>query len=151
LRDEGLVDSDEPATRLLTQGMVIAETYYREHVNGAKEWFNPADVEVERDDKGRVTGATLRADGHPVMIGGVEKMSKSKNNGVDPQAMIDRHGADTVRLFSMFASPPELSLEWNEAGVEGMARCLRRLWALVQRHIAAGAAAADRTRGVQAQ
>ncbi|HLT43455.1 MAG TPA: class I tRNA ligase family protein, partial [Luteimonas sp.] len=142
LRDEGLVDSDEPATRLLTQGMVIAETYYREHVNGAKEWFNPADVEVERDDKGRVTGATLRADGHPVMIGGVEKMSKSKNNGVDPQAMIDRHGADTVRLFSMFASPPELSLEWNEAGVEGMARFLRRLWALVQRHIAEGAAAA---------
>src|SRR5690606_16405693 len=142
LRDEGLVDSDEAATRLLTPGMLIAEPYYREHVTGAKEWFNPADVEVERDDKGRVTGATLRADGHPVMIGGVEKMSKSKNNGVDPQAMIDRHGADTVRLFSMFASPPELSLEWNEAGVEGMARFLRRLWALVQRHIAEGAAAA---------
>ena len=133
LRDEGLVDSDEPATRLLTQGMVIADTYYREHVNGAKEWFNPADVEVQRDDKGRVTGATLTSDGHPVLVGGVEKMSKSKNNGVDPQAMIDRYGADTVRLFSMFASPPELSLEWNEAGVEGMARFLRRLWNQVQR------------------
>jgi len=142
LRDEGLVQSDEPAARLLTQGMVIAETYYREHVNGSREWFNPADVEVARDDKGRITGATLRADGNPVMIGGVEKMSKSKNNGVDPQAMIARYGADTVRLFSMFASPPELSLEWNEAGVEGMARFLRRLWTQVQRHVAAGPAPA---------
>ena len=140
LRDQGLVDSDEPATNLLTQGMVIAETYYREHPNGAREWFNPADVEVERDEKGRVVGATLKADGHPVMVGGVEKMSKSKNNGVDPQAMIDRYGADTVRLFSMFASPPELSLEWNEAGVEGMARFLRRLWAQVHRHAQGGPA-----------
>src|SRR5690554_289643 len=140
LRDQGLVDSDEPATRLLTQGMVIAETYYREHPNGSREWFNPADVEVERDEKGRVVGATLKADGHPVMVGGVEKMSKSKNNGVDPQAMIDRYGADTVRLFSMFASPPELSLEWNEAGVEGMARFLRRLWAQVHRHAQGGPA-----------
>ncbi|HRO25977.1 MAG TPA: leucine--tRNA ligase [Luteimonas sp.] len=139
LRDQGLVESDEPATRLLTQGMVIAETYWREHVNGAKEWFNPADVEVERDDRGRITGATLKSDGHPVMIGGVEKMSKSKNNGVDPEAMIARYGADTVRLFSMFASPPELSLEWNEAGVEGMSRFLRRLWTQVQRHAEGGA------------
>src|SRR5690606_40594022 len=120
-----LDDSDEPANRLLTQGMVIAETYSREHVNGAKEWFNPADGEVERDEKGRISGATLRADGNPVMIGGVEKMSKSKNNGVDPQAMIARYGADTVRLFTMFASPPELSLEWNHACVVVMA-CLPR-------------------------
>jgi len=142
MRDQGLVDSDEPATRLLTQGMVIAETYYREHVNGAREWFNPADVDVERDDKGRIRGATLKADGNPVMIGGIEKMSKSKNNGVDPQAMIARYGADTVRLFSMFASPPELSLEWNEAGVEGMARFLRRLWIQVQRHAEGGPALA---------
>src|SRR5690606_22573987 len=109
---------------------------------GAREWFNPADVDVERDDKGRIRGATLKADGNPVMIGGVEKMSKSKNNGVDPQAMIARYGADTVRLFSMFASPPELSLEWNEAGVEGMARFLRRLWTQVQRHADGGPAPA---------
>jgi leucyl-tRNA synthetase len=142
LRDEGLVDSDEPATRLLTQGMVIADTYYREADNGARTWFNPADVDVVRDDRGRVTGATLRADGRPVSIGGVEKMSKSKNNGVDPQAMIDKYGADTVRLFSMFASPPDQSLEWNEAGVEGMARFLRRLWTQVQRHAEGGRAAA---------
>ena len=139
LRDQGLVDSDEPATRLLTQGMVIADTYYRDHVDGSRQWFNPGEVEVERDEKGRITGATLRADGHPVQIGGVEKMSKSKNNGVDPQAMIDRYGADTVRLFSMFAAPPDQSLEWNEAGVEGMSRFLRRLWTQVQRHAAGGA------------
>src|SRR5699024_9532446 len=99
-------------------------------------------VEVTRDDKGKVTGARLRADGRPVGVGGVEKMSKSKNNGVDPQEMIDRYGADTVRMFSMFASPPELSLEWNEAGVEGMSRFLRRLWTQVDRHAGAGPAPA---------
>ena len=136
LRDEGLVDSDEPAVNLLTQGMVVADTYYREDANGAKEWFNPADVEVERDERGRITGAHLSEDGQPVRVGGIEKMSKSKNNGVDPQAMVDRYGADTVRLFSMFASPPTLSLEWNEAGVEGMARFLRRFWRLVNDHAA---------------
>jgi len=142
LRDQGLVDSDEPALRLLTQGMVIADTYFRENLDGSKEWFNPSEVEITRDDKGKVTGARLKADGRPVGIGGKEKMSKSKNNGVDPQQMIDRYGADTVRMFSMFASPPELSLEWNEAGVEGMARFLRRLWNQVERHAQAGPAPA---------
>src|SRR3546814_5640176 len=96
--------------------MVVAETYYRELEGGQREWINPADVDVQRDERGHVTGATLRADGKPVHIGGIEKMSKSKNNGVDPQAMVDRYGADNVRLFSMFASPPTLSLGWNEAG-----------------------------------
>ena len=96
-------------------------------------------MEVQRDERGRVIGATLIADGQPVQIGGTEKMSKSKNNGVDPQAMVDKYGADTVRLFSMFAAPPEQSLEWNEAGVEGMSRFLRRLWAQVQKHVGAGA------------
>jgi leucyl-tRNA synthetase len=136
LRDEGLVHSNEPATNLLCQGMVIAETYYREDHDGAKHWINPADVEVERDERGRITGARLIEDGEPVHIGPVEKMSKSKNNGVDPQAMVDRFGADTVRLFSMFAAPPEQSLEWNEAGVEGMARFLRRFWREVVTHAA---------------
>ncbi|MFC3659111.1 leucine--tRNA ligase [Luteimonas notoginsengisoli] len=135
LRDEGLVKCDEPAVNLLTQGMVVAETYYREGGDGRREWINPADVHVLRDERGHVTGATLKADGQPVKIGGTEKMSKSKNNGVDPQAMVDRYGADTVRLFSMFASPPTLSLEWNEAGVEGMARFLRRFWREVQQHV----------------
>nr|MBO2466693.1 leucine--tRNA ligase [Xanthomonadaceae bacterium] len=142
MRDARLVDSDEPAVNLLTQGMVIAETYYREAGNGAREWFNPADVEVERDERGRVVAARLRSDGLPVKIGPVEKMSKSKNNGVDPQAMVEKYGADTVRLFSMFAAPPEQSLEWNEAGVEGMARFLRRLWNQVHRHAEAGPAPA---------
>ena len=136
LRDAGLVQSDEPARNLLTQGMVIAETYYREGEDGRREWINPADVDVVRGEHGHVTGATLRADGQPVSIGGVEKMSKSKNNGVDPQAMIGKYGADTVRLFSMFAAPPEQSLEWNEAGVEGMARFLRRFWREVAAHAA---------------
>ncbi|MEO6138123.1 MAG: leucine--tRNA ligase [Luteimonas sp.] len=135
LRDEGLVHSDEPVRNLLTQGMVIAETFYRANADGSKDWINPADVEIERDARGHGVGATLKADGKPVGIGGIEKMSKSKNNGVDPQAMVDKFGADTVRLFSMFAAPPEQSLEWNEAGVEGMARFLRRFWREVTTHV----------------
>lgn len=142
MRDFGLVDSDEPFQRLLTQGMVIAETFYRPEANGGKEWFNPADVEVKRDDKGRPLSATLISDGQPVEMGGIEKMSKSKNNGVDPQAMIDRFGADTVRLFMMFAAPPEQSLEWSDSGVEGAHRFLKRLWRLVAEHLLAGTPAA---------
>ena len=136
LRDEGFVKSDEPATNLLCQGMVIAETFYREETDGSKMWINPADVEIRRDERARVVGAVLKADGKPVEIGGTEKMSKSKNNGVDPQSMVDKYGADTVRLFSMFAAPPDQSLEWNEAGVEGMARFLRRFWREVTTHAA---------------
>jgi len=136
MRDEGLVLSDEPATNLLCQGMVIAETYYRENTDGSKDWINPADVEIERDEKARVIGARLKADGQPVQIGGIEKMSKSKNNGIDPQSMVGKYGADTVRLFSMFAAPPEQSLEWSEAGVEGMSRFLKRVWREVTTHAA---------------
>jgi len=135
LRDQGLVSSDEPAINLLCQGMVIADTFYRENVDGSKDWFNPADVEVEKDARGHIAGAKLKSDGKPVHIGGTEKMSKSKNNGVDPQLMVGKFGADTVRLFSMFAAPPEQSLEWNEAGVEGMARFLRRFWREVLTHV----------------
>ncbi|HYG06468.1 MAG TPA: leucine--tRNA ligase [Stenotrophomonas sp.] len=142
MRDARLVDSDEPATNLLTQGMVIAETFFRHNADGSKDWINPADVQVQRDERGRVVGATLVADGQPVQIGGTEKMSKSKNNGVDPRAMVDKYGADTVRLFSMFAAPPEQSLEWNEAGVDGMARFLRRLWTQVHKHAEGGRAPA---------
>ncbi|HEY6985406.1 MAG TPA: class I tRNA ligase family protein, partial [Rhodanobacteraceae bacterium] len=134
LRDEGLVHSDEPATNLLCQGMVIAETFFRDGKDGSKTWINPADVEIRRDERARVVGAVLKSDGKPVHIGGIEKMSKSKNNGVDPQSMVDKYGADTVRLFSMFAAPPDQSLEWNEAGVEGMARFLRRFWREVTAH-----------------
>ncbi|MDT4794746.1 Leucine--tRNA ligase [compost metagenome] len=138
MRDEGLVSSDEPFKNLLTQGMVVAETYYRVAANGGKDWFNPADVEVERDAKAKVIGARLKTDGLPVEIGGTEKMSKSKNNGVDPQAMIDAYGADTCRLFMMFASPPDMSLEWSDSGVEGASRFLRRVWRLAQGHVQKG-------------
>jgi leucyl-tRNA synthetase len=124
------VDCDEPFTRLLTQGMVVAETYFREDESGRKHWFNPADVEITRDEKGRLIGAVLKADGEPVVYGGIEKMSKSKNNGVDPQTLTDRYGADTVRLYTMFTSPPDQSLEWNDEGVEGASRFLKRLWSL---------------------
>jgi leucyl-tRNA synthetase len=136
LRDAGLVNSDEPAINLLCQGMVIAETFYREEANGAKHWFNPAEVEIARDEKGRVVGATLISDKQPVQIGGIEKMAKSKNNGIDPVTMVQKFGADTVRLFSMFAAPPEHSLDWREAGVEGMSRFLRRLWRDLHAHVA---------------
>ncbi|GAA0707714.1 leucine--tRNA ligase [Dyella marensis] len=136
MRDAGLVRTDEPATNLLCQGMVIAETFYRDNADGSKDWINPADVEIQRDEKARVIGAVLKSDGQPVSIGGTEKMSKSKNNGIDPQAMVEKFGADTVRLFSMFAAPPEQSLEWSEAGVEGMARFLRRFWREVATHAA---------------
>ncbi|HWR76637.1 MAG TPA: class I tRNA ligase family protein, partial [Thiobacillus sp.] len=122
MRDEGLVTSDEPFVNLLTQGMVIADTFYRETPDGKKTWFNPADVEL-RDGV-----ATCKSDGQPVIVGGTEKMSKSKNNGVDPQALIDLYGADTARLFTMFAAPPEQSLEWSDAGVEGAHRFLKRVW-----------------------
>ncbi|MBS7664064.1 leucine--tRNA ligase [Pseudomonas lalucatii] len=142
MRDEGLLSSNEPFKNLLTQGMVVADTYYRVAENGGKDWFNPADVIVERDAKGKVIAAKLAGDGLPVEIGGTEKMSKSKNNGVDPQAMIDAYGADTCRLFMMFASPPDMSLEWSDSGVEGASRFLRRVWRLAQAHVAQGLPAA---------
>jgi leucyl-tRNA synthetase len=129
MRDFGLVKFDEPFLNLLTQGMVLNETYYREDASGKKTWFNPADVELTFDDKGRPQSAVLKADGQPVQLGGTEKMSKSKNNGIDPQAQIEQYGADTARLFTMFASPPEQTLEWSNSGVEGASRFLRRVWA----------------------
>ncbi len=134
LRDTGLLRSSEPFTRLLTQGMVIAETYYREGENGKKQWYNPADIEVEHNGKGRVISARLEEDQQPVEIGGIEKMSKSKNNGVDPQSMVDRFGADTVRLYTLFTAPPDQSLEWSDEGVEGAYRFLKRLWFLAINH-----------------
>ncbi len=121
-RDLGLIKFNEPAANLLTQGMVLNGTYYREDPSGKRTWYNPLDVVVTP------TGTTLKADGEPVIVGGVEKMSKSKNNGVDPQSLIDVYGADTARLFTMFAAPPEASLEWADSGVEGASRFLRRLW-----------------------
>jgi leucyl-tRNA synthetase len=134
MRDLDLIAFDEPFANLLTQGMVLNETYFSEDTSGKKNWLNPLDVELILDDKGRPTGAKLKEgkdielSGNPITIGGVEKMSKSKNNGVDPQALIDQYGADTARLFTMFAAPPEQQLEWSGAGVEGASRFLRRVW-----------------------
>ncbi|WP_404402353.1 leucine--tRNA ligase [Idiomarina seosinensis] len=138
LRDAGLVDSDEPFKRLLCQGMVLADSYYREDEKGGKQWISPLDVELERDDKGAVVAAQHQKDGQPVTIAGMSKMSKSKNNGIDPQTMVERYGADTVRLFMMFAAPPEMTLEWSDSAVEGSHRFLRRVWKLCFEFIQAG-------------
>jgi len=140
MRDAGMVQSDEPATRLLCQGMVVADTYFREEGDGKVHWINPAEVEVDRDARGKPIGARLRADGQPVRFGGIEKMSKSKNNGIDPHHLVERYGADTVRLFSVSDSPPHQSLEWSESGVEGASRFLRRVWTQVMSHVAEGPA-----------
>ncbi|GLX77518.1 leucine--tRNA ligase [Thalassotalea insulae] len=130
LRDVGLVNSDEPFKSLLCQGMVLADTYYREGANGGQQWISPADVTVERNEKGQVTSAISKIDGQPVISAGMSKMSKSKNNGIDPQQVIEQYGADTVRLFIMFTSPPEQTLEWSDSGVEGAHRFLKRVWKL---------------------
>jgi leucyl-tRNA synthetase len=129
MRDLGLVSGvDEPFMRLLTQGMVLNEIFYRKTGAGRIVYYNPADVELRHDDKGQRTAAILKSDGEPVESDGIGTMSKSKNNGVDPQTLIEKYGADTARLFMMFASPPEQTLEWSDAGVEGSFRFLKRLW-----------------------
>jgi len=128
MRDEGLVESNEPFKNLLTQGMVLADSWFKTDEQGVKEWYSPQDVELCHDAKGRMTGGKLIQSGEAVEFGGVQKMSKSKNNGIDPQSLIDRFGADTIRLFVMFASPPDQTLEWSDSGVEGANRFIRRLW-----------------------
>ena len=138
MRDHGLIESDEPFNNLLTQGMVLADTFHSEDAGGGKTWYSPADVDIQRDDKGRILGAKLAATGLDVVPGGMSKMSKSKNNGVDPQQMIDKYGADTLRLFAMFAAPPDQSMEWSDSGVEGAQRFLKRLWKQVHEHVTEG-------------
>jgi len=129
MRDLGLVKFDEPFTKLLCQGMVLNHIYSRKNARGGVEYFWPEEVENVYDERGAIIGARLKADGSRIDYGGVGTMSKSKNNGVDPQSLIDTQGADTARLFVMFASPPEQTLEWSDSGVEGAHRFLRRLWA----------------------
>jgi leucyl-tRNA synthetase len=135
MRDDGLVNCDEPFERLLCQGMVLADSFYKNNSDGSKLWFNPADVTLERDDKGKVIKAVHASSGDVLQMGGMTKMSKSKNNGIDPQTAVEQYGADTVRLFTMFAAPPEQTLEWNDAGVEGASRFLRRLWKNTYEHL----------------
>ncbi len=137
MRDEGLVSCSEPFARLLCQGMVLADSFFR-RTNGHKEWIAPQDVAIERDAKGKTLRATLAATGEELHFGGMTKMSKSKNNGVDPETIIAKYGADTVRLFTMFAAPPDQTLEWSENGVEGAYRFLKKLWKTVATHVEAG-------------
>ncbi|MPV85207.1 leucine--tRNA ligase [Ostreibacterium oceani] len=134
LRDEGLVSSDEPFKNLLTQGMVVAPTYYRDNSDGSKTYFNPDNLDIQHDSKGKATAAICKTDGLPVTIGKTEKMSKSKNNGADPQQLIEQYGADTVRLFIAFAAPPEQSLEWSDSGVEGAHKFLKKVWHYAEKH-----------------
>jgi leucyl-tRNA synthetase len=141
MRDMKLVGFDEPFTRLFTQGMLLNDSFYREDASGKKRWFYPNEVEIQHDDKGRPVGATAREDGQPVTLGGIEKMSKSKNNVVEPRDIIQRYGADTARMFTMFAGPPQDSAAWSDAGVEGAHRYLRRLWTFAHKHRAAVQAA----------
>ncbi len=129
MRDLGLVTFGEPFRKLFTQGMLLNESYYREDEGGKKRWFYPSEVEVACDDRGHPVGATAKADGAPVQLGGIEKMSKSKNNVVEPRDIIARFGADTARVFTMFAAPPDQSAAWSDSGAEGSFRFLRRLWA----------------------
>lgn len=137
LRDAGLVTSDEPAKRLLCQGMVLADAFYYLRDSGERIWVSPVEVSVERDEKGRIVKAT-DATGRELVYAGMSKMSKSKNNGIDPQEMVEKYGADTVRLFIMFASPAEMTLEWQESGVEGANRFLKRVWKLAYEHTQLG-------------
>lgn len=137
MRDEGLVDCDEPFERLLCQGMVNAESFFLKE-GGRTEWIAPDKVRVDRDDKGKATAAFHKDTGQALEFGGVIKMSKSKNNGVDPEYVVREYGADTIRLFSMFAAPPEQSLEWTDSGVEGASRFIKKLWRNVHLHLAAG-------------
>jgi len=133
VEETGLMQGvDEPFANLLTQGMVLAESYYTD-ASGRREWVNPADVEVQRDSKGHIVSAKRASDGAPVVYDGIGTMSKSKNNGVDPQALIDLYGADTARFYTMFASPPTNTLEWSDDSVEGSYRFLRKVWAFAYR------------------
>ena len=132
MRDFGMVGYDEPFTRLLTQGMVLAHAFYRRNAKGGIDYVPPSDVDATRSAQGAIVGGISRLDGQPVEYGGLGTMSKSKLNGVDPQDMIERYGADAARLFVMFASPPEHTIEWSDGGVEGAHRFLRRLWQAAQ-------------------
>ena len=147
MRDMGLVKVDEPFRSLLTQGMVLNHIFSRRTQKGAIQYFAPEEVEVRTDAEGKVTGATLKADGSAVEYNGIGTMSKSKRNGVDPQDLIDRYGADTARLYVMFASPPTDTILWSDSSVEGSFRFLKRLWKLVHDHLAAGGPVSARAPG----
>ncbi|WP_201497688.1 leucine--tRNA ligase [Psychrobacter arenosus] len=135
MRDEGLVSGDEPFANLMTQGMVLAGTFLRENADGSTTYYFPHDVDIEFDDRGQPIKATLKSDGQPVKIGKIEKMSKSKNNGIDPQTTIDEYGADTVRLYTLFTAPAEQTLEWSDDALKGPYNFLKKVWRISQEHL----------------
>lgn len=143
MRDLGLLKIDEPFTNLLTQGMVLNEIFYRKGGSGRIAYYNPAEVDIQYDENGKRSSVLLFADQQPVESGGIGTMSKSKNNGVDPQKLVETYGADTARLFMMFASPPTQTLEWSDAGVDGAYRFLKRLWKQVHTHVEQGIVTID--------
>ena len=134
MRDEGLVSGDEPFANLLAQGMVLAGTYYRENADGSKSYYFPHEIDLVMNGT-EVSGATLKADGEPVVIGKIEKMSKSKNNGVDPQEIIEQYGADTVRLYTLFTAPADQTLEWSDSALKGPHNFVKKVWRTVGEHI----------------
>ncbi|SBT82024.1 Leucine--tRNA ligase [secondary endosymbiont of Trabutina mannipara] len=142
LRDAGIVISDEPAKRLLCQGMVLADAFYYITANGERIWVSPLEISIERDNKGRIIKAT-DVSGRDLVYAGMSKMSKSKNNGINPQEIVEKYGADTVRLFMMFASPAEMTLEWHKSGIEGSNRFIKRFWKLAYEHKQRGSSVED--------
>jgi len=148
MRDIGLIKFDEPFTRLFTQGMLLNESFYREDASGKKRWYYPSEVDVKHDERGTPIGATAKEDGLPLALGGIEKMSKSKNNVVEPREFIAKFGADTARLFTMFAGPPDQSAAWSDSGAAGAYRYLSRLWAFAVRHAAVVRSAGDDFRAI---
>jgi leucyl-tRNA synthetase len=151
MRDVGLTQVSEPFANLLTQGMVLNHIFLRKGDKSGISYYAPEEVEITRDDKGVILSAKCIADGQPVEYGGIGTMSKSKKNGVDPQPLIEQYGADTARLFMMFAAPPENTLEWSDAGVEGASRFLNRLWKLAHAHVEQGVVAAYSSGGLSAE
>jgi leucyl-tRNA synthetase len=143
MHDFGLIAFDEPFSSLLTQGMVLNEIFYRKAEGERITYFNPAEVDIQYDAQGKRCGAVLHADNQPVESDGIGTMSKSKNNGVDPQQLVEQYGADTARLFMMFASPPTQTLEWADTGIEGAYRFLKRLWKQVHAHLLQGVVSID--------
>jgi len=141
MRDENLVTGDEPFANLMTQGMVLAGTFYRVNADGSTTYYFAEDIDIDFNERGQPIKAILKSDGQPVTIGKIEKMSKSKNNGVDPQLTIDKYGADTVRLYTLFTAPADQTLEWSDDALKGPYNFVKKVWRIATDHMQALTAA----------